>query len=83
MNEHFDKPPGYVAYIENFDYPTSLGCHKIYKVVPDAGAEADRDIRIIDESGEDYLMFFRAVYSDPCTVPSAVRKSLEMAAYLG
>jgi len=52
---------------DNSDYPTSLEYHKIYKVVPDAGAEADRDIRIIDESGEDYLMplqggSFRSVY---------------------
>ncbi|HEV3197700.1 MAG TPA: hypothetical protein VGZ73_07320 [Bryobacteraceae bacterium] len=29
--------------------------HKIYPVVPDPDAAQDRDLRIIDESGEDYL----------------------------
>ncbi len=28
---------------------------KIYRIVPDIRAEADGDLRIIDESGEDYL----------------------------
>lgn len=41
--------------IGNEDYEASLELHKIYRVIPDADAEVDGDIRVIDESGEDYL----------------------------
>ncbi|MBI4553867.1 MAG: hypothetical protein HY710_16490 [Candidatus Latescibacteria bacterium] len=41
--------------INNADYPASLELHKIYRMIPDADAEQDGDVRIIDESGEDYL----------------------------
>jgi hypothetical protein len=39
----------------NEDYAASLERHKIYRVLPDPEAGKDGDIRIIDESGEDYL----------------------------
>ena len=41
--------------IENSDYPVSLELHKIYQVLTDNEAELDGDLRIIDESGGDYL----------------------------
>ena len=41
--------------IHNSGYPASLELHKIYRVLPDKEAEADGDLRIVDESGEDYL----------------------------
>jgi hypothetical protein len=41
--------------VDNTDYPASLELHKIYRVLPDREAEADGDLRVIDESGEDYL----------------------------
>jgi hypothetical protein len=41
--------------IDNSGYPASLELHKVYKVLPDKEAEADGDLRIVDESGEDYL----------------------------
>lgn len=41
--------------IKNDDYPASLELHKLYQIVPDVSATEDGDIRIIDESGEDYL----------------------------
>ena len=41
--------------VDNSEYPTSLELHKIYRVLPDKETQADGDIRIIDESGEDYL----------------------------
>jgi hypothetical protein len=41
--------------IDNSEYPASLETHKIYRVIPDADAEDNGDLRIIDESGEDYL----------------------------
>lgn len=41
--------------IDNSGYPASLERHKIYRVVPDKDAEGDGDLRIVDESGEDYI----------------------------
>ena len=41
--------------LNNSGYPASLELHKIYRVVPDADAAVDGDMRVIDESGEDYL----------------------------
>lgn len=41
--------------IDNTDYQASLIPRKIYEVLPDEKAAKDDFIRIIDESGEDYL----------------------------
>ncbi|MBI4573442.1 MAG: hypothetical protein HY713_09200, partial [candidate division NC10 bacterium] len=41
--------------IDNTGYPASLERHKIYRVLSDRQAEAGGDLRVIDESGEDYL----------------------------
>jgi len=41
--------------IDNAEYPASLEKHKIYRIIFDKDAEQDGDLRVIDESGEDYL----------------------------
>jgi hypothetical protein len=41
--------------INNADYPVSLELHKVYRVLPDEAAAQDGDLRVVDESGEDYL----------------------------
>jgi hypothetical protein len=41
--------------INDSEYPASLELHKIYRVLLDEEAAQDGDIRVIDESGEDYL----------------------------
>ncbi len=41
--------------VDNEDYPSSLELHKIYRVLSDPEAEAEGEIRVVDESGEDYL----------------------------
>lgn len=41
--------------VRNAGCEASLEPHKIYAVLPDAEAEKESDIRVIDESGEDYL----------------------------
>ncbi len=41
--------------IDNRDYPVSLEMNKIYRVLQDEDAAADGDLRIVDESGEDFL----------------------------
>jgi hypothetical protein len=45
----------FVVCINNKGYPASLERRKLYLVVPDLQAEAHGMIRVIDESGEDYL----------------------------
>ena len=45
----------FVLCIDNKDYEASLIMRKVYDVVPDSQAEKDDLIRVIDESGEDYL----------------------------
>src|ERR1043166_6001510 len=47
--------PLFAVCINNAEYPASLELHKIYQVLPDEEAARDGDIRVIDESGEDYL----------------------------
>jgi hypothetical protein len=60
--------------VDNTDYAASLELHKIYRVVPDADAEAEGEFRIIDETGEDYL--FSQDRFVPIRVPAAVQASL-------
>ncbi|MCY4156417.1 MAG: hypothetical protein OXF66_03135 [Gammaproteobacteria bacterium] len=66
--------PEYVVCVENDGYPVSLELHKIYRTLPDEDALADGDLRIIDESGEDYL--FPAAAFVAITLPERVRSSL-------
>ncbi|CAN5851605.1 hypothetical protein BH20ACI4_BH20ACI4_12930 [soil metagenome] len=64
--------------INNKDYPASLELPKIYRVLPDEDAEKDGDLRIIDESGEDYL--FSSERFVLLKVPQVVEMSLLKAA---
>ena len=64
----------FVVCINNSDYPASLELHKIYRVIADKEAEEDGDIRIIDESGEDYI--YPSSYFVPIQVPQTVEESL-------
>jgi len=41
--------------IDNTDYEASLIPRKIYEIIPDEKAAQDDLVRIVDESGEDYL----------------------------
>ncbi|NLV30859.1 MAG: hypothetical protein GXY47_06840 [Acidobacteria bacterium] len=66
--------PGFVVCLKNEGYPASLERHKIYRVLPDPEAEKVGDIRIIDESGEDYL--YPKDWFVLITVPDAVEASL-------
>ena len=66
--------PGFVVCLKNEGYAASLERHKIYRVLPDPQAEKDGDIRIIDESGEDYV--YPKDWFVLITVPDAVEASL-------
>ena len=64
----------FVVCINNAEYPASLELHKIYRVLPDEEAAREGDMRVIDESGEDYL--YPAEWFLPVEVPHALRTSL-------
>ena len=67
-----------VVCVNNADYPASLEKRKIYVVLPDAEAEKDGLLRVVDESGDDYLYptaLFRSI-----ELPQAVKKAVLAAA---
>ena len=73
--EKIKKSSGqFVVCINNKNYPSSLELHKIYRVLPDEDAAADGDLRVIDESGEDYL--YPSSVFDHIQVPEKVEESL-------
>ncbi len=45
----------FVLCIRNRGYPASLETRKVYRALEDKGAAARGLLRIVDESGEDYL----------------------------
>jgi hypothetical protein len=60
--------------IDNTGYPASLELHKIYRVLRDEDAAKGGDMRVVDESGEDYLYPARRFIV--IDVPAEVRGSL-------
>ena len=62
-----------VICIDNSNYPASLEIRKIYEVVPDSDAAHSGQIRVIDESGEDYL------YPEACFVDANLSKEIQAA----
>ena len=41
--------------VKNDGYPASLELRKLYRMLPDADAASHNLVRVVDESGEDYL----------------------------
>lgn len=68
------SPRRFAVCIRNEGYEASLERNKIYRVLPDPGAAKDGDIRVVDESGEDYL--YPADWFVAVEVPKAVQDSL-------
>jgi hypothetical protein len=60
--------------IDNTDYRVSLIPGKLYEVLPDEDAAKDEFIRVIDESGEDYL-YHQSLFI-PVELPVKVRRAL-------
>ena len=64
----------FVVCINNKGYPASLEIRKLYQAIPDERAAKVRQIRVVDESGEDYLYpenYFAAV-----RLPQAAERAL-------
>ena len=70
--------PKFVICIDNVDYPVSLEKRKIYEVVSDPEAEEVGHIRVVDESGDDYL--YPATCFIDAHLPKEVRAAVVKAA---
>ncbi|MBI4312464.1 MAG: hypothetical protein HY681_11890 [Chloroflexi bacterium] len=55
MNKEHQTSIEFVICIRNEGYPVSLERRKLYRIIPDAEAAKRRQLRVVDESGEDYL----------------------------
>ena len=62
----------FVVCINNQDYTASLEVRKLYQVLEDDQATQHQMLRIIDESGEDYL--YPASYFANIQVPDSLQK---------
>ncbi len=67
-----------VICIKNDDYPASLEKRKIYEVISDSVAKSHGQIRVIDESGEDYL--YPQEYFIPVSLPRNIEDAVIKAA---
>ncbi len=65
---------GFVVCIKNDGYEVSLEPRKLYRVLADVDAEQHRQVRIVDESGEDYLYPSRLFAT--IELPQAVRRAV-------
>ena len=64
----------FVVCVNNDDYPTSLEVRKIYHAIEDKEAESHNFLRVVDESGEDYL--YPAHYFMALPLPGEVEEAL-------
>ena len=64
----------FVVCLNNEGYEVSLERRKIYRVLADPEAGKHRQIRVIDESGDDYLYPQR--YFAPIELPQAIRRAV-------
>jgi hypothetical protein len=67
----------FVVCVRNTGYPASLEIRKIYTTVPDRTAEAHGMLRVVDESGEDYL--YPAKFFMRVDLPQPLRSALRRA----
>lgn len=70
-----NKEQTFALCIENRDCE-DLEKRKIYQVLPDDAAKKDGYLRVIDESGEDYL--YPESYFIPIQLPREVQEALQM-----
>ena len=72
MKRHF------IICVDNRGYEASLEKRKLYEVLSDRAAEKHHQIRVVDESGEDYL--YPEKYFAPVRLPSTTKEKLELIA---
>ena len=75
-----EPQPRFVVCVNNKDYPASLELRKLHQVVADEAAAKHHQLRVIDESGEDYL--YPEEYFVPVQLPQTTEKAVLHAANL-
>jgi len=70
MKKHF------MICVDNLGYESSLEARKLYEVLTDKTAEKHHQIRVIDESGEDYL--YPESFFAPVRLPAVTKEKLEL-----
>ena len=66
------NPARFVICVNNAGFPASLELRKVYRIVTDAAAHAQGLVRVVDESGEEYL--YPAKFFVPIEVPQAAAR---------
>ena len=66
----------FVVCVKNEGYAASLELRKIYENIPDKRASEHQMIRVIDESGEDYL--YPVDFFVPIDLPKPVEEALSL-----
>jgi hypothetical protein len=66
----------FVMCIHNENYPVDLTVHMVYKVLPDESADKRGWIRIVDNTGEDYLYPARKFV--PVQIPEEAERGFEL-----
>jgi hypothetical protein len=69
-----DRKQRFVICLSNKDYPVSLTKGKVYEIIPDEQAESDTLVRVVDDSGEDYL--YSKSYFASIALPRPVARAL-------
>ena len=72
-----EEQPRFVVCINNAAYPDDLSVRTIYQVLPDDSAARSNYIRVVDETGEDYL--YPAEYFVALDVPPEAARALMLA----
>jgi hypothetical protein len=68
--------------VDNKDYPAALEVRKVYQVLPDPAATSRSYLRVIDESGEDYL-YPKRMFLQVKVRPEARAKLVKVLSFTG
>ena len=71
------RPLKFVLCLRNEGYEASLERLKLYRTVVDREAEKHQLLRVVDESGHDYL--FPASFFEPIELPQPIRRAIRAA----
>jgi hypothetical protein len=71
------RTEGFAVCLRNRGYAASLEVRKLYPVLSDPDAAANDLIRVIDESGEDYL--YPARLFQKLALPTEIQRALRLA----
>jgi hypothetical protein len=77
MQRRRAKTEGFAVCLKNTGYAASLEVRKLYPVLTDPDADANGLIRVVDESGDDYL--YPSSLFEKLTLPLELQRALQLA----